>query len=292
MLDAFEARLADLFADLLAGEASLRPPVRTIPAQPPNADIQPVLRVLSAAAAPLVGDDAPRVRRLPGGLGLRTVLELAGVAAIDLVPATTVARPARLAALDRVLVAMQAEDVRTGAAFADGTDQGFLLRGFRLTEAAIEGETAPMRALFRFEGDFWPVQPDEDGPAIASIPTRLAVLPVRAGEALMARAGGPDLVIPVGLDLRGMTLPGLSGGEAVQVVARLRGATPPGSLIGTAAALPGYVAYDLDPDGTVRLTFRPPATLAAAVVVRVEVALEGAGRPRLALADIGVRVLP
>ncbi len=292
MLDAFEARLADLFADRLAGEPGLRLPLRSLPAAAPDSGIQPVLRVLSATAPVQLGDDAPRVRRLAGGLGLRTVLPLEGMAAIDLLPAGDLARPAWLAALDLVLVAFQAEDMRSGAAFADGTDQGFLLRGFRLSEAVVAGDAAPMRALFRYEGEFWPVRPDEDGPAIASIPTRLAVLPVAAGEALVARAGGADLVIPVGLDLRGMTLPGLGDAGPVRVVARLRGAAPPGSLVGETASLPGYTAYPLEADGVVRLVFRPPAVVAATVVAGIEVALEGAGRTRVALAEIAVRVVP
>ncbi|MCC6717392.1 MAG: hypothetical protein IT555_05870 [Acetobacteraceae bacterium] len=291
MLDSFEARLADLFADLLAGEAGLHPPLRTSPAAPPATLIQPVLRVLTASAPTLVGDDAPRVRRLPGGLGLRTVLEFEGTVAIDLIPAVDIARPARMTALDQVLVALQAAEVRSGAAFADGTDQGFLLRGFRLAEVIVEGEAAPLRALFRYEGDFWPVRPDEDGPAIASIPARLAVLPVQAGATLVARAGGPDLTIPVALDLRSMTLPRLGAGE-VRLVARLRGAAPPGSLVGDAAAAPGFTAYPVEPDGVARLVFRPPAVAAAVAMVGIEVALEGAGRARVALAEIGVRVLP
>jgi len=287
MLDAFEARLASLFADRLAGAPTLRAPVRSLPVAPPEALIQPVLRVLSANASPLVGDDAPRVRRLAGGLGLRTVLELQGVAAIDLMPAADIDRPARLGALDLVLTALQAEDVRNGAAFADGSDQGFLLRGFRFVEASADSAAAaPLRALFRYEGDFWPVRPDEQGPAIASIPTRLAVLPVTVPASLSARAGGPDLVIPVTLDLRSL------GAGPARVVARLRGAAPPGTLIGDAADLPGFTSYPVDAGGVARLVFRPAAVVAALAIAGIEVALEGAGRPRVALTEISVRVLP
>lgn len=299
MLDAFEARLADLFADLMAAEPGLRPPLRSLPAAPPASLIQPVLRVLSASAAASVGDDARQVRRRAAGIGLRAVLPLEGLVAVDLVPAGDVARPARLAALDVVLAALQSPDWRNGAAFADGSDQGFLLRGFRFAEATLADEAvvAPalpmLRATFRYEGEFWPVRPDEDGPAIASIPLRLAVLPVNAGEALVARAGGADLAIPVGIDLRAMRLPG-PGVEAgaLRVVARLRGAAPPGSLVGDAAALPGFVSYPVAGDGVARLVFRPPAAVAATALAGIELALEGAGRPRVALAELAVRVLP
>jgi len=287
MLDAFEARLADLFADRLAGVPELRLPVRTPPAAPPASLIQPVLRVVNVSAAPVLGDDAPRVRRLPGGLGLRTVLELQGVAAVDLVAAVDVARPVRLAALDAVLVALHAEDVRSGAAFADGTDQGFLLRGFRLSDAVAPGEgEGPLRALFAFAGDFWPVRPDDSGPAIATIPTRLASLPVTVPAGLSVRAGGPDLVIPLTLDLRSL------GAAPARVVARLRGAAPPGSLIGDAAPLPGFTAYPVDADGVARLVFRPAAMVAAMAIAGIEVSLAGVVQPSVALAEISVRVLP
>lgn len=297
MLDAFEARLTDLFADLMAAEPGLRPPVRSLPAAAPATLIQPVLRVLTAAATTAVGDDAPQQRRRAGGIGLRTVVPLEGEVAIDLVPAASVTRADRLAALDLVLAALQATDWRSGAAFADGTDQGFLLRGFRFAEATLADEppAAPalptLRAVFRYEGDFWPVRPEEEGPAITSIPLRLAVLPVNAGEALVARAGGADLPIPVGIDLRAITLPA-PGGGALRVVARLRGAAPPGSLVGDAAALPGYVSYPVAQDGVARLVFRPPAAVAATALAGIELALEGAGRSRVALAELAVRVLP
>jgi len=297
MLDAFEARLADLFADLMAAEPALRPPLRSLPVAAPATLIQPVLRVLTAVATTAVGDDAPQQRRRADGIGLRTVLPLEGEVAIDLVPAASVPRADRLTALDLVLAALQAADWRSGAAFADGTDQGFLLRGFRFTGAMLADEppAAPalptLRAVFRYEGDFWPVRPEEEGPAITSIPLRLAVLPVNAVEALVARAGGADLPIPVGIDLRAITLPG-PGGGALRVVARLRGAAPPGSLVGDAAALPGYVSYPVAQDGVARLVFRPPAAVAATALAGIELALEGAGRPRVALAELAVRVLP
>ena len=77
MLDAFEARLADLFADLMAAEPALRPPLRSLPAAAPATLIQPVLRVLTAVATTAVGDDAPQQRRRADGIGLRTVLPAA-----------------------------------------------------------------------------------------------------------------------------------------------------------------------------------------------------------------------
>jgi hypothetical protein len=287
MLDRFEARLADLFADLLAGTPSLALPQRSLPSAAPANGILPVVRVLTGAPRAEFGDDALRQRRRVGGIGLRVVLALEGMASIDLLPAVAIPRPARLDALDRVLAAFQAEAVRSGAAFDDGTDQGFALRGFRLREmvAAEEGE-ARLRTVFAYEGDFWPVRPEEDGPAIAEIRSRIATLPVTVPLGLAARAGGPDVTIPIGLDLRS-----LAAGP-VRVVARLAGAAPPGSLVGAAALLPGFIEFPVDADGVARVVFRPAAIVAAPAIAGISVALAGVGRPTVALAEIAVRVLP
>lgn len=288
MLDSFEARLADLFADLLVGVADLRAPQRILPDAVPDSGIVPVLRVTEVSAAPLLGDDAPQLRRLPGGLGLRTVLELRGKLAMDLVPATAVSRESWLRSLDAILVAFQATEVRSGAAFADGTDQGFALRGFRFRDAE-EGRGVPgrLRAVFEFEGDFWPVRPDEEGPAIVDIPTRIVSLPLGVPNGLVARAGGPDLVIPIALDLRSL------GVGASRVVARLRGAAPPGALLGDPAEAPeGFTGFPVDDAGVARLVFRPSATLAAPANAAIQAMLAGAGRTTVALAELPVRVLP
>jgi hypothetical protein len=288
MLDGFEARLADLFADRLAGTPGLRLPVRSLPGTAVDSGILPVLRVLSASAAPLLGDDAPLVRRLPGGLGLRTVLALEGVVGMELIPAADVARPAVLLALDAVLLAFQAAEVRSGAGFADGTDQGFALHGFRFRDAAApEAGAAPMRLSFTFQGDFWAVRPEAEGPAITAIPTRLVSLPVHLPQGLVARAGGPDLIIPLTLDMRSL------GAGPARVVARLRGAAPPGSLQGDAAeAPPGFTGFPVDAAGVARLVFRPGATLAVPVLAVIQVALAGAGQASVELAEVPVRVLP
>jgi hypothetical protein len=292
MLDAFEARLADLFADRLAGTPGLRPPVRRLPEAPVEAGILPVLRVLSASAAPLLGDDAPLVRRLPGGLGLRTVLALEGAVGMELIPAADVARPALLQALDAVLVAFQATELRSGGGFADGTDQGFALHGFRFRDVAAPEDGAPplrhrLRLNFTFQGEFWPVRPEAEGPAITAIPARLVSLPVQVAQGLVARAGGPELIIPLTLDMRSL------GAGPARVVARLRGAAPPGTLQGDAAeAPPGFISVPVDAAGVARLVFRPAATVAAPVLATIQVALAGAGQAGVALAEIPLRVLP
>jgi hypothetical protein len=106
-------------------------------------------------------------------------------------------------------------------------------------------------------------------------------------QGLVARAGGPDLVIPLTLDLRSL------GAGPARMVARLRGAAPPGSLQGDAAeAPPGFIGVPVDATGIARLVFRPAAVLAAAVLATIQVALAGAGQATVALAEIPVRVLP
>lgn len=288
MLDSFEARLADLFADLLAGVTDLRAPQRNLPAAAPGTGILPVLRVTAVTASPMIGDDAPQLRRLPGGLGLRTVLDLRGQVALELLPAGAVTRDRWLRAMDAVLVAFQGPEIRSGAAFADGTDQGFSLRGFRFREAGEqEGAPGRLRATFDFEGDFWPVRPEAEGPAITEIPTRIVSLPLTVPTGLVARAGGPDLVIPIALDLRSL------GAGPSRVVARLRGAAPPGTLVGDVVEAPeGFAGFAVDGSGVVRLVFRPAATLAAPATAAIQAMLAGAGRATVALAELPLRVLP
>lgn len=295
MLDAFEARLADLLADRLAapeaGVAGLAVPERGAAGSLPATGVVPHVRLLSVVADPLLGDDAPRLRPDPGGPRLRTVLALRGEAAVELVAAADASAALRLRALDAVLVALQEEALRRGTGFDDGTDQGFALRGFRFLRAGpAEGETglaeATLRAVYAFEGEFWPVRPEAEGPAIVTIPRRLVTLPVEAPETLSARAGGPDLAIPLRLDLNA------TGGAPARVVARLRGAAPPGTLLGEALpAAPGSVAVAVT-DGAARLSYRPPATLEGPARARIAAALEAEGRETVPLAELVVEVLP
>lgn len=291
MLEAFEARLTDLLADALAGVAGLAVPRRGRAAIPP-AGVAPFIQVIRAETEPLLGDDAPVTRRIGGSLRLRTVLVLHGEVRISLVAADALAQPARLAALDTVLVALQDESVRQGRAFDDGTDQGFELRGFRFLRADPGTDPTLLSAAtwelaFAYEGDFWPVRPEPEGPAITSIPRRLVPLPVAVPERLSARAGGADLTIPLQLDLR------TAGGAAPRVVARLRGAAPPGTLLGDAAgAPPGFVSVPVNASGIAALDYRPPAVLAAPARVRIAASLAGEDQPTVALADLVIEVTP
>jgi hypothetical protein len=292
VLDAFEARLADLLADALAGIAGLAVPRRGAPAAIPAADIVPFVQITRVETAAELGDDTPVTRRVDGSLRLRTVLVLHGEALIGLVAAAAVGQAARIAALDTVLVALQDEDVRRGRAFDDGTDQGFDLRGFRFVRAGPGSASTPLSAAtweltFAYEGDFWPVRPEPDAPVITAIPRRLVPLPVEVSERFATRAGGPDLTIPLRLDLRS------SGGAPARIVARLRGASPPGTLLGDpAGAPPGFVNVPVDASGTASLGYRPPPVLAAPTRVRIVASLAGEGQPTVALAELVVEVTP
>lgn len=277
MLAAFEARLADILADALPGQAFSRGRATT-----PQNGTAAAVRVASAATAPLLGDDTPRLIRRPPSLALRTTLRLSGEAVIELAGAAV------LPLVDRILVVLQAQDLRDGAGFETGADQGFALDSFRFIALGAPSDRPDLLALrFGFDGLFWPVLAEPEGPAIVRIPLRLAVLPAGVPQGLRARAGGADLAVPLGLDLRA------TGGTASRIVARLAGASPPGSLVGDAADVPpGHVGFAVDADGIARLLYRPPATLAAPAEVTIDTALAHPGRATVPLARITVSVDP
>jgi hypothetical protein len=295
MLDALETRLADLLADALSGGA--QPPVvaRRRPGLPEaGSEVAAVLvRVLTAEASERFDDDALEVLRRPGEMGLRPVLRLAGEVEVEVAVAADLATDRRVAvmrALDRVLLALHAEAVRTGAAFLTGEDLGFALDAFRLRRLGgpegDEPDVGRLRAIYGYAGRFWPVEAPAEGELIESVPTRVAVLPFGLPEGLTVRAGGGDLEIPLRVDLRAG-----SGAPAV-LVARLGGASPPGSLVGSAAPeLPDHVAYPVT-DGACRIVYRPPDALDAAERARVELVLAHPGRRTVRLAELRVEVLP
>jgi hypothetical protein len=292
VLDAFEGRLADLLADALAGITGLAVPRRGSPAAIPAADVAPFVQVISAETDPMLGDDAPVTRRVGDSLRLRTVLVLHGEVRVSLVAANAVAQAARLAALDAVLVALQEQSVRQGRAFDDDTDQGFELHGFRFVRACPGADPTPLSAatwelLFAYQGDFWPVREEPEGPAITAIPRRLVPLPIAVPQLLSARAGGADLTIPLQLGL------GITGGAPRRIVARLRGSAPPGTLLGDAAgAPPGFVSIPVDASGSAALDYRPPTVLASPARVRIAAALAGEDQPTVALAELVIEVTP
>lgn len=301
MIDSFEQRLADLLADRVADAAEIQQVGRRRDGSAPAAAgrVLCTVEVTTAQPAREMGDDRREVRRGPNGFGLRPVLRLSGDAIVALEAAGGVApndqpgqRPALLRAVDQVLLALHDEDVRGGGAFATDEDQGFELDAFRFEGTGENADSAPL-PFTRFElrytygGRFWPVQPDVPGDAILTPATRMAILPLDLPEPLTVHAGAADLAISIGASL------GVAGGAEARVVARLRGATPPGQLVGDPTGVPaGAVGYVGDADGRYRIVYRPPATLGAPVTVRVALSLANRERPTVALGELRLRVQP
>lgn len=299
MLNALENRLIDLLADLLARETQVQLVSRpradlAIAAVDPDR-VAVVVQVLSVSTDSRLGDDARDRSGQKGGYQLQTVLRLNGQMAIDLIinPAAGANleshRQTLLHVLDRLLAALHTASFRNGRSFQSNLDLGFDLEGFRLARAGAP-ENAPagfstVRAIYDFSGRFWPLEPLLAGEVISQLPLRLAILPVRIPELPVAQAGGPDLAIPLHLDLR------VLNGAPVLVLARLRGASPPGKLAGSAANAPaGWTGFTPDSAGIATLIYQPPTTLAQSARVTVSTALGGTSQPPVTLAEFDIEV--
>lgn len=292
MLDAFETRLADLLADLLAGQEEIAGVARagaTSAFGPKGARVH--VRVLSGAPRSVLGDDEREALGQKGAYTLRQTLRLEGQVQLELsvLAAAKDPRVALLKAVDRVLLALHAGDVRTGGAFKTDADLGFELDGFRLegvtTPASPTVDDRRIQIDYRYSGAFWPLAPAESGKPITTVPVRLAVLPAGLPEGLSVSAGGADLDVPITLDLRAM------GGATGLLAARLRGAAPPGQLVGgTSGGPPGFVVYAPGEDEQYHLRYRPPATLSGRARVRVELRLAQPDRPTVAVGELSLEV--
>lgn len=299
MLDAFEARLTDLLADALEGTDAISAVLRARDGMsPPGANgVRVVVQVVGVAPDTRVGDDRREILGQPGDWSLRPVLHLTGTVQVSLATGqarTSVDQQAQrsrvLGALDAVLVAMQAEAMRTGTGFDTGTDQGFDVRDLRLQEVEQATETSTShRSLtmrFAFQGRFWPVEAPVAGDSIQMIPTRVAFLPVRLPEQTRVRAGDPELSIPVQVDLRSLN------GAPARVVARLAGSEPPGQLVGITDDLPvGSVGYEAVEPGLFLVRYQPPAALSGSTRVRILLRLSHTDRVSVELAELSVAVV-
>ncbi|MEX2262660.1 MAG: hypothetical protein WD696_11955 [Bryobacteraceae bacterium] len=304
MLDSFETRLADVIADELppATVQLVARPRNDLAAAAGQADgVVLVVQTMSAASERVMGDDARERRGARGQYRLRTVIRLRGQVSIDAVirpgggAEVNERRRILMSAIDALLVAMQDEDFRTGRGFRTDEDLGFELDSFRFAGLSqlepspggfrIPTEFEGIRVLYDFSGLFWPVEAEPEGLHIAALPTRLAVLPAQVPERIGATAGGADVNIPIGLDLRAMN------GASPRVLARLRGASPPGSLVGDTVNVPaGWTAFVPAADGVLTVVYRPPAVLAAPTRVRVTTALSREEGPSAHLADFVIEV--
>ena len=229
MLDALEIRLADLLADALVGVDNLGPVGRIgVESEPDDGDVGIVVGVDNFSPRPHVGDDRRSELREAGQIRLRPTLHLEGEARIALtsIPPDgdqeTEARARLIEMMDRVLLALHPEAMRTGRAFDTGADQGFELSSFRFSSAGSLPDALAIELVYGFEGRFWPVGEAPEGDVITTLPTRLTVMPVRLPDRIVARAGGSDLTVPIQLDLSA------TGGAASAIAARLEGSAPPG----------------------------------------------------------------
>jgi hypothetical protein len=299
MLDSFEQRLTDMLADALAGVTDIQVVTRprgdmaTVATDPGKVAI--VVRALSAAAEHSMGDDSRERRGRKGQFELQTSLRLSGQVALDLIIGDSAGtgldarRSTLMHVLDVLLATLHRDTVRNGRDFQTGVDLGFDLDGFRLNRLEPPTETpasfSTVRVLYDYSGRFWPVEAPLAGDHISALPTRIAVLPVQVPERVAALAGGPDVKIPLRIDLRSLN------GAQVRLAARLQGASPPGTLIGAATEVPpGWVGYTPDSEGVTTIVYRPPATVAGPVRVNVATAISQPSRPSLPLAEMVIEV--
>lgn len=256
-----------------------------------------IVRLLTATSDNQLGDDARERLGQRGDYQLRTSLFLTGEVAVDFIVAVTPRRgdaefnrPLLMQVLDRALVVLHEEDLRKGHAFQTGDDLGFDLTGFRLTEFGPVPEQTEsfrtLRACYEYAGRFWPVEVPAEGDVIQTLPTRIAVLPVHIPEKIQATAGGDDVTVPLNVDLRPLN------GAPVRMVARMKGASPPGELVGDTANVPegGYVAYEPGAEQIFELVYRPPVSLSNDTRVRISLGLAHTDRRTISLGELSIRV--
>ena len=297
MFDAFEIRLADLLANALVGAANLGPVGRAGAVAAPSAgEVGLSVRVAEFAPEPHVGDDRRAEIRDATSIRLRPTLHVAGRVLVRLTatppngPQGIEARARLVTMLDRVLLALHPEAMRSGQGFDTGADQGFELDSFRLQSVGPLPEAAEdvlqIDLGYGFAGRFWPVVTHPEGDVITTMPTRIVAMPVRLPERLVAQAGGANLSVPLRLDLSA------ADGAATAVAARLEGAAPPGALVGDGTPAPaGYTGFAVGADGLSDLVYQPPANLTGRAEVRVETRLAHPDRPSIPLTRFTIEVL-
>lgn len=301
MLDSFEARLADILTDGLTGEEVIVVRPRDGLSDLLEEDTERVVivvHILSVSSDNRLGDDVRERLGQRGNYQLRTSLYLSGEVAVNFHIALTpkhdddpwVFHLNLMRVLDRALVVLHAENVRKGRAFQTGDDLGFDLEGFRFVNVGSLPEKPEdfhaLRATYHYEGRFWPVETPAEGDIIESLPTRIAVLPIQIPVGVSANAGGEDVSIPLTVDLRAYN------GAHVRLVARLKGASPPGELIGDTTDAPaGYVAYSSSASGIFTIVYRPPATLSSDTQVCITLSLAHPQRPTVTLGELMIKVI-
>lgn len=301
MINAFESRLTDMLADSLSGVSEVqlvtRPRYDMDTAAPSATEAAVVVRVLTAKSQTKLGDDSLERQGQKGAYELRTMLYLSGTVELEIVidPGSTGTeveqrRATLMHSLDQLVLSLHNEEVRNGRAFQTGADLGFDLDGFRLVSIEPPAEEpdnfARFRMLYSYSGRFWPVETPAEGDLIRTLPTRIAVLPMQIPEKNVAIAGGSDITIPIHVDLRALN------SASARLMARLRGASPPGNLVGDTTGMPpgGWVFWVPDSDGIFQIIYHPPASVSGTVFVGVSSALDTESGPRIALGDFDIEV--
>lgn len=305
MLDAFEARLIEVLAEGLTGTPALAGIARARDGltAPTGATVQLRVRLLDARPQAAVGDDERARLRRGGGWQRRIEMQLEGE--VELVfrigqagpPERPQQRERLVRVVDRALVVLADEAIRSGQAFRGDADLGFELDGFRLV--ALEAPRAPadaadeirqMTVRCGWAGRFWPVGEEQAGAAIREMPVRQVVLPIGLPEGLRVKAGAErDIVLTIELDtlrIGGAPLP------EPAIVARLLGASP-GELVGAAEpGAPGWVRFLADPQQRTRFVvrYRAPAQVSGKAEARITLGFSRSPAARVELGVLKVEV--
>jgi hypothetical protein len=228
-----ETRLAAVLAGRLPAPFANR--VVAAPADgPPGPQPRVVVGVRSVERlAPDLGNVRSEV--VPGAAAPRRVVRLSCVLGAVVQPANNQGRAQQLAGVDALLYALEAPELRSGAALAGPADPGFLLDGLEVVGAAVPFDAAvpdPFGVTLRASGLFWPPgTPGVSGPRIVHVRLREGLAPVSVTlppDGL--RAGGPAGPVVVGVAGWG-TVDVAAGGAAASAFGAiaLRVETPDGA---------------------------------------------------------------
>ncbi|MFV8754471.1 hypothetical protein ACNOYE_28315 [Nannocystaceae bacterium ST9] len=305
MLDAFEARLIEVLGEGLASVDALSVVARARDglAEPTGAQVQLRVRLLDARPQAEVGDDERARLRQGSDWRRRITLRLEGE--VELGFRIGLADPSQrgqqrerlVQVVDRALILLADEAVRSGHAFRADTDRGFELDGFRLLaleaprereDGGGEGRTFTLRC--RYAGRFWPVGEEQAGVAIRELPVRQVVLPIGLPTNLRAKAGA-EIDIELSVEI-GLLQIGAAALPEPTIIARLLGASP-GELLGVAEpGAPGWVRFPLDAARANRyvVRYRAPAAVSGKAEARIALGVARAEAARIDLGTLKVEV--
>jgi len=233
-----------------------------------------------------------RLERVPGANDPRRVLRLRCQMALTFVPSSTTQTRVELVDwFDRVIYALDSDDIRDGSAFAgQAPDPGFLLQRMTVECADLPldihaTDAEPLLLTLAVEGWFWPVgESGQAGVAIGEIRLRGVVLPITIQPAQPnLTANGPAVALTIALDARGtarITADDLDQAPFGMLAVRLEkadGTAGDGLLTGGAADDDGTLLLTVD-DGAATVTYTPPAQpTTEALVITVDNSKGGSG---------------